>query len=98
MEALAIMEADEATAITAPTGQETTPMAVLACEASPIVLSETLKSMMAESQNAMAKRGEKSQEKEATIYTDLTKRAIEIERLVTKAKFCAEDNGIMSPT
>jgi hypothetical protein len=42
-------------------------MAVLVREASAIVLSETLKSMMAESRNAMAKRGEKSQEKEATI-------------------------------
>ncbi|KAK1686397.1 hypothetical protein QYE76_047245 [Lolium multiflorum] len=54
--------------------------------------------MMAKSQDAMAKRDKKKhREKEASavIYIDLTKQAIEVQRLDAEAKSRAEDNLIM---
>jgi hypothetical protein len=61
-------------------------------------LSEILKTMMAETQEALAKRDEKwRREKEATTATfiDLTKQAIEVQRMETTAKLLAEKNRII---
>jgi hypothetical protein len=52
-------------------------------------LSETLKATLAESEDAMAKRDEKNRwEKEATatIYINLTKEAIHVQRLDVEAR------------
>jgi hypothetical protein len=55
-----------------------------------IAFSEALKTMMTEIQEALTKRDEKRhQEKEATASTfiDLTKKAIEVQRMEDVAKF-----------
>jgi hypothetical protein len=61
----------------------------LAHKVSDLPLSETLKAMLAESEDAMAKRDEKNRwEKEATatIYINLTKEAIQVQRLDVEAR------------
>jgi hypothetical protein len=71
-----------------PRGHKST-KADLSREASSIALSETLKSMMAESQ----KRPEK--ETSASIYIDLTKQAIAVQRLDAEANSRTEETQIM---
>ena len=80
-------------------------LADLAREASAMAMAEALKSILANSQEAMAKRDEKKRlDKETTtaMYVNLTKEAIEARRmdaealrLDAEAKTRAEDNKIM---
>jgi hypothetical protein len=67
-------------------------------DASALALSKTLKAMMAEKEEALAKGDEKPRrEKEVTCATfiDLTKRAMEIQAIEAEAKLLAEENRIM---
>jgi hypothetical protein len=80
-------------------------MSDIKCDAVTLASSETFKGWMADKEEAIAKREEnRSQEKEATCnqFFDLTKKAVDVEESMAKAKaleaetnLMAEERGIM---